>query len=82
MMSAVSATSSALHYGTFFWVERCCRGAVRRMRTGLRYPYLAFWSGSEKAAPLGESSGADLLVGVAVLKVALRWKVVVDRGMD
>ena len=39
-------------------------------------------SGSEKAAPLGESGGAGLLVGVAVLEVALRRKVVVDRGMD
>ena len=57
-------------------------GAVRRMRTSLRFPYPAEPSGREKAAPLGESGGAGLLVGVAVLEVALRWKVVVDRGMD
>jgi hypothetical protein len=56
--------------------------AVRRMRTSLRYPYPLVRLGSEKAAPLGESGGAGLLVGVAVLGVALRWKVVVDRGMD
>jgi hypothetical protein len=57
-------------------------GAVRRMRTSLRYPIPACRSGSEKAAPLGKSGGAGLLVGVAILEVALRWKVVVDRGMD
>jgi hypothetical protein len=45
-------------------------------------PYPARVSGCEKAAPLGESGGAGLLVGVAGLKVALCWKVVVDRGMD
>jgi hypothetical protein len=57
-------------------------GAVKRMRTSLRYPKPGFRSGSEKTAPLGESGGAGLLVGVAVLEVALRLKVVVDRGMD
>ena len=39
-------------------------------------------SGSDKAAPLGESGGTGQLVGVAVLEVALRGKMVVDRGMD
>ena len=58
------------------------QGAVRRMRTSLRYPYPSFQSGSEKAAPLGKSGGAGMLVGIAVLEVALRRKVVVDRGMD
>jgi hypothetical protein len=57
-------------------------GAVRRMRTSLRYPNPTCRSGNEKAAPLGESGGSGLLVGVAVLEVALRWKVVVDRGMN
>ncbi len=57
-------------------------GAVRRMRTGLRFPYPTFGSGSEQAAPLGASGGAGLHVGGAVLEVALRWKVVVDRGMN
>ena len=57
-------------------------GAVRRMRTSLRFPYPAIISRSEKAAPLGKSGGAGLLVVVAGLKVALRRKVVVDRGMD
>jgi len=52
------------------------------MRTSLRCPYPTFGSGSEKAAPLSESGGAGLLVGVAILEVALRWKMVVDRGMD
>jgi hypothetical protein len=69
-----------------WWRKTCWRmartGAVRRMRTSLRYPYPTCRSGSEKAAPLGESGGAGLLVGVAVLEVALRRKVVVDRGMD
>ena len=50
-------------------------GAVRQMRSSLRYLYPTFVSG-------GESGGAGLLVGVAVLEVALRRKVVVDRGMD
>ena len=58
------------------------RGAVRQMRSSLRYLYPTFVSGGEKAAPLGESGGAGLLVGVAVLEVALRRKVVVDRGTD
>lgn len=57
-------------------------GAVRRMRTSLRYPNPGYRSGGEKAAPLGENGGAGLLVGAAVLEVSLRWKVVVDRGMD
>jgi hypothetical protein len=57
-------------------------GAVRRTRTGLRYPYPTRHSGSEKAAPLGESGGAGQLVGVAILEVALRREVVVDQGMD
>jgi hypothetical protein len=65
----------------------CCQtnaneGAVRRMRTSLRCPSPTCRSGSEKAAPLGKSGGAGLLVGIAILEVALRWKVVVDRGMD
>ena len=58
------------------------KGAVRQMRTGLRYPYPAYSSRGEQPAPLCESGGAGLLVGVAVLEMALRWKVVVDRGMD
>ena len=58
------------------------RGAVRQMRTGLHSPYPVELSGSEKAAPLGESGGAGLPVGVAILEVALCRKVVVDRGMD
>ena len=37
------------------------------MRTSLRYPYPTLGSGSEKAAPLGESGGAGQLVGAAVL---------------
>ena len=61
---------------------RASGGAVRRMRTSLRYPSPTYRSDSEKAAPLGESGGAGLLVGIAILEVALRWKVVVDRGMD
>ena len=39
-------------------------------------------SGLERAAPLGESDGAVQLVVVAVLEMALRRKMVVDRGMD
>jgi hypothetical protein len=57
-------------------------GAVRRMRTSVRSPNPTYRSGSEKAAPLYESGGAGLLVCVAVLKVALRGKVVLDRGMN
>lgn len=34
-------------------------------------PYPCLMSGGRKAAPLGESSGAGLLAGVVVLKVAL-----------
>lgn len=52
------------------------------MRTRLRSPYPALASGSEEAAPLGESGGANRLGGVAVLEVELRWEVLVDRGMD
>lgn len=52
------------------------------MRTSLRNPYPTRRSGDEKATPLGESGGADLFVGVAILEVALRRKVVVNRGMD
>jgi hypothetical protein len=48
------------------------------MRTGLRYPSRTYRSGREKAAPFGKSDGAGVLVGVAVLEVALRRKVVVD----
>lgn len=57
-------------------------GAVRRMRTSLRYPNPSYRSGSKTAAQLGESGGAGLLVCVAILEVALRWKVVVDQGME
>ena len=57
-------------------------GAVRQMRTSLRCPYPTYRSDSEKFAPLSESGGAGLLVSVAVLEVALRWKVIVDRGMN
>ncbi len=57
-------------------------GAIRRMRTSLRFPYPTHGSGSEEAAPLNESGGASLLMGGAVLEVALRRKVVVDLGMD
>ena len=52
------------------------------MRTSLRFPNPAWVSGSEKATPLGESGGAGELVVIAALEVALRWKVVVDRGVD
>jgi hypothetical protein len=52
------------------------------MRTSLRYPHPTVGSGSEKAAPLSESGSAGLFEVIAVLEVALRWKVVVDRGMD
>ena len=51
------------------------------MRTNLRFPYPTRLSGSEKAAPLGESGGTGLFVGVAIPEVAFRWEVVVDRGM-
>jgi hypothetical protein len=57
-------------------------GAVRRMRTSLRSPCPTYLLGREKAASPGESGGAGRLVGVAVLKVPRRRKVVVDRGMD
>ena len=39
-------------------------------------------SGRQKAAPVGESGGAGQLVVVSALEVALRWKVVVDQGMN
>ena len=58
------------------------RGAVKRMRTSLCYPNPAAVSGRQKAAPLSESGGAGRLVGVAVLEMAFRRKVVVHRGMD
>ncbi len=45
-------------------------------------PYPNFGSGSDKVAPPVESGSAGLLVGVAVLEVALRRKVVEDRGMN
>ena len=60
---------------------RASGGAVRRMRTSLRFPYPTRLSSSEETAPLGESGGAGLFVGVAILEVALRREVVVDRGM-
>ena len=37
-------------------------GAVRQMRTSLRYPNPTLGSGSEKAAPLSQSGGAVGLV--------------------
>ena len=43
-------------------------------------PYPTSGSGSEKAAPIGGSVGAGPPVGVAILEMALRCKVVVDRG--
>lgn len=52
------------------------------MRTSLRYLYPTRVSAREKTAPLGESGSAGLLVGVAVFEMALRRKVVVNRGMD
>jgi hypothetical protein len=58
------------------------KGSARRIRTSLRYPTPSFRSGSERAAPLGESGGAGLLLGVAVLEVAPRRKVVVGLGMN
>ena len=61
---------------------RASGGGVRLMRTSLCYPSPTYRSGSEKAAPLGKSGGAGLLAAVTVLKVALRRKVGVDRGMD
>ena len=56
-------------------------GAVRRMRTGLRYPNPSRQSASERVAPLNEIAGTHLLIVVAILEVALRWKVVVGRGI-
>lgn len=44
-----------------------------------RYPILA--SGSEKSSPLSKSGSTGQLVGIADLEVALRRKMVVDRGM-
>ena len=58
------------------------RGAVRQMRNSLCFSYPTAVSGRQKAAPLGESGGAGRLVGVAVLEMAFRRKVVVHRGMD
>ena len=57
-------------------------GAVRQMRTSLRYPSPSFGLGGEQVTPLSESGGAGRLVSVAVLEVPLRRKVVVDRGMN
>jgi len=51
------------------------------MRTSLRFPYPTRLSVSEKVAPLCESGGTGLFVGVAILELTLRWEVVVDRGM-
>ena len=59
-------------------VRMVLEGGVRQMRTSLRYPYPSLVSGGEEAAPLCESGGAGRLVGVAILEVALRRKVVVD----
>lgn len=56
-------------------------GAVRRMRISFRYPYPTAVSGGEKTAPLFKSGSSCRLIGVAVLEVALRRKVVVNRGM-
>lgn len=52
------------------------------MRTGLQFPYPTCRSGRAKAAPVSESGGAGLLVRATVLGVALRRKVVSDRGKD
>ena len=57
-------------------------GAVRQMRTSLRFPHPARVSGGKKAAPLGESGGAGQFVVIAGLEMALRGEVVVDQGMD
>ena len=51
------------------------------MPTSLSFPYPTMASLSKELAPLSESGGAGRLVGVAVLEVALRRKVVVNRGM-
>jgi hypothetical protein len=45
------------------------------------FPLPAYLFGREKPSPLRERGGAGRLVGVAVLEVARRRKVVVDRGM-
>jgi hypothetical protein len=52
------------------------------MRTSLRLPNPTQVSSRKKAAPLGDSGGTGLFEVIAVLDVALRRKVVVDRGMD
>ena len=57
-------------------------GAVKQMRTSLRFPRPSKVSGRKKDAPLGESGCACLLEVNAVLEVALRRNVVVDRSMD
>ena len=54
---------------------------MARSRIG-RALHPTFGSGSEKAAPLSNSGGAGLLVGVTDLQVALCWEAVVDQGMD
>jgi hypothetical protein len=47
-------------------------GAVRRMRSCLRYPYPSYRSCSEKAAPVGETGGACVLADfIADLDAAL-----------
>lgn len=58
------------------------RGAVRLMRTSLRYPYPTFGSGSEQDAPLVASGGKGLPMRAAVLEMALRRKVDADRDVQ
>ena len=74
--------SSIIDRCSTFTKATTVEGAVRRMRTILRYPTPRLVSGDEKAAPLGKSGGAGQLVSVAGLEVSLRSKVVVDRGMN
>lgn len=59
-------------------------GAVRRIRTSLRSPYLTYGSGNEKATSLGESGGAGLFVAVTILEVAggaIRLKKICHDGL-
>ena len=56
--------------------------AVRRMRTGLRYPSPSFRSGREKATPFSESGGAVQLEILSVVEGALQVEMVVDRGVN
>lgn len=58
------------------------RGCCQTNANQSPFPQSARVSGREKAAPLCESGGASQLVAIAVLEVTLRWKVVVDRGVD